>query len=220
MDATAVVFGLFFPIANVFRAILVGLNVYLSACRNNQPISYPGAIYAYGGPILYLCLQILVLLGLLLWLDRGEVSIFPHTSARIGGRVGPEDGDEDEDATGNAEASAPGADEVSAVHPDVIAEAERVEESEADFLRLLHVSRYFGSNVAVRDVSLGLGGGEVLALLGPNGAGKTTIVNMIRGELKPDRGDILVRGVEVRGRTGQAQEHLGGKLSSFPGVSS
>ncbi|KAH8896791.1 P-loop containing nucleoside triphosphate hydrolase protein [Thozetella sp. PMI_491] len=191
-DATTFTLGLIFPIGNVFRAILVGLNIYLAACHNNVQVAYPGSIYAYGSPILYLIIQIIFLFALLLWLDRGEISIFPHNTARVGGSIR------------DAEESA-----IQGPHPSVAAEAQRTEESEADLLRLLHVTKSFGTMTAVDDVSLGLGNGEILALLGPNGAGKTTIVNLIRGELNADHGRILVKGVEVRGRVGEAQRYLG-----------
>jgi ABC-2 type transport system ATP-binding protein len=46
--------------------------------------------------------------------------------------------------------------------------------------------------VAVDDVSLAIGEGEIFGLLGPNGAGKTTCINMICGVLKPDSGRVLI----------------------------
>ncbi|MGG6294645.1 ABC transporter ATP-binding protein [Leptolyngbya sp. AN02str] len=47
---------------------------------------------------------------------------------------------------------------------------------------------------AVRDVSLRLDGGEVLAFLGPNGAGKTTTIKMIAGLILPDKGHVTIAG--------------------------
>ncbi|KAI2619297.1 P-loop containing nucleoside triphosphate hydrolase protein [Hypoxylon sp. NC1633] len=93
--------------------------------------------------------------------------------------------------------------------PDVEAETARVATSESDLLRALHVSKNFGSNVAVEDVSLGLREGEILALLGPNGAGKTTMINMIRGDLTPSSGRIYLEGVDVLRNTWLPQKHLG-----------
>ncbi|MGB3788122.1 MAG: ATP-binding cassette domain-containing protein, partial [Phormidesmis sp.] len=43
---------------------------------------------------------------------------------------------------------------------------------------------------AVRDVSLRIAPGEVLAFLGPNGAGKTTTIKMIAGLIRPDAGKV------------------------------
>ena len=49
------------------------------------------------------------------------------------------------------------------------------------------LTRNFGGLVAVRDVSISLRQGELHAVIGPNGAGKTTLVNMLSGEIQPDR---------------------------------
>ena len=53
---------------------------------------------------------------------------------------------------------------------------------------LYRVTKYFGGTVAVRDVSLTLHAGEVLALLGENGAGKSTCVKLLAGVHRPDAG--------------------------------
>jgi ABC-type multidrug transport system ATPase subunit len=50
---------------------------------------------------------------------------------------------------------------------------------------------------ALKGVSLNIKRGEIYALLGPNGAGKTTLVHSILGFLKPDRGEILIKGEKV-----------------------
>jgi branched-chain amino acid transport system ATP-binding protein len=58
---------------------------------------------------------------------------------------------------------------------------------------------YFGSPV-IRDVSLHVEPGEVVALLGPNGAGKTTTLETIAGFHKPMAGEIMIGGEPVAGR--------------------
>jgi len=58
-------------------------------------------------------------------------------------------------------------------------------------LEVKHVSKRFGSLVAVRDVSLAVGKGELLAIIGPNGAGKTTFFNLISGFARPSAGTIV-----------------------------
>ena len=50
---------------------------------------------------------------------------------------------------------------------------------------------------AVKDFSLDIMKGEILALLGPNGAGKTTLISMICGIIEPSSGSVLVNGFDV-----------------------
>ena len=60
-----------------------------------------------------------------------------------------------------------------------------------------HVSKRFGTTLALDDVSLEVGAGAVLALLGPNGAGKTTLVRVLTTLLQPDSGRASVAGFDV-----------------------
>ena len=62
------------------------------------------------------------------------------------------------------------------------------------------VSKWYGSVVAVNDVSFEVGPG-VTGLLGPNGAGKTTLLHMMAGLARPSKGDITVLGQSPRGNT-------------------
>ena len=64
-------------------------------------------------------------------------------------------------------------------------------------LSVEHVSRRFGSLIAVNNVSLSVEPGELRAVIGPNGAGKTTFFNMISGFLAPTSGRILFEGEDV-----------------------
>jgi sodium transport system ATP-binding protein len=59
------------------------------------------------------------------------------------------------------------------------------------------LGKRFGPVVAVTEVSLAVRPGEIVGLLGPNGAGKTTTLRMLAGILSPDRGQVLVDGVDV-----------------------
>ncbi len=74
-------------------------------------------------------------------------------------------------------------------------------------VRLAHVSKSYGSKVAVRDLTLSLRAGEVFAFLGPNGAGKTTTLKMTTGLLRPDSGEVEVcgRAMSVDGRIAKQQ---------------
>lgn len=55
----------------------------------------------------------------------------------------------------------------------------------------------YGDITVVRDLSLNVAGGEVLALLGRNGAGKTTTLKAISGLIRLDAGDVVVNGKSV-----------------------
>ena len=55
-------------------------------------------------------------------------------------------------------------------------------------IEVIHVSKRFGSTLALDDVSLSVPTATVLALLGPNGAGKTTLVRLLTTLLRPDSG--------------------------------
>jgi|KBSMisStaDraftv2_1062788.scaffolds.fasta_scaffold02295_6 ABC-2 type transport system ATP-binding protein len=71
------------------------------------------------------------------------------------------------------------------------------------------LSRYYGSNRAVREVSLQLRRGEVLGLLGPNGAGKTTTMQMLTGNLAPTSGEVEICGIDLIDRPTQAKSRIG-----------
>lgn len=54
------------------------------------------------------------------------------------------------------------------------------------------LSKTFGSRQVVKDISLDIRPGKILALLGPNGAGKSTTIKMLTGNLKPSSGSISI----------------------------
>ncbi|TKY83490.1 sugar ABC transporter ATP-binding protein [Pectobacterium polonicum] len=64
-------------------------------------------------------------------------------------------------------------------------------------LALSHITKRFGGNIAVNDVSLQVMPGEVLALLGENGAGKSTMIKVLAGVYPRDGGDIQFRGTSI-----------------------
>lgn len=61
-------------------------------------------------------------------------------------------------------------------------------------LEARNVSKYFGSVVALEDVSLDVRAGQVTCLLGDNGAGKSTLIKVLSGVHRPDRGALVVDG--------------------------
>ena len=66
-------------------------------------------------------------------------------------------------------------------------------------IQVRSVSKSFGNIEAVCDVSFNINKGEIFGILGPNGAGKSTIVNILNTLIKPDRGDVIIDGVNIKG---------------------
>ncbi|HFQ93249.1 MAG TPA: sugar ABC transporter ATP-binding protein [Anaerolineae bacterium] len=60
-----------------------------------------------------------------------------------------------------------------------------------------HISKYFGSVIALNDVSMNVYSGEVMCLLGDNGAGKSTLIKTLSGVHKPTEGEYYVEGEPV-----------------------
>jgi sodium transport system ATP-binding protein len=71
----------------------------------------------------------------------------------------------------------------------------------------LHKS--FGSVKAVQGVSFTAADGQITGLLGPNGAGKTTTLRMLYTLMKPERGEVLIDGIDAYVDTLSARKRLG-----------
>ncbi|KAF4781125.1 ABC transporter [Colletotrichum scovillei] len=187
------VISAFAPIGSVVRAMFLVLNLFSTACDGRQLAAYPGGILQYGGPILYLVLQSILLFALLLWADSGSVG---SSIRRLWQRK--YDGPSDDGRVADEE---------------VTNELKRVTTTSGsdDGLRVIHLTKTFGKNTAVDNVTFGLKRSQVFALLGPNGAGKSTTISLIRGDLKPSRngGEILVEDQSVIHNLPAARSHLG-----------
>lgn len=59
-------------------------------------------------------------------------------------------------------------------------------------IEISHITKDYGQNRGVFDVSFSVKQGEVLGFLGPNGAGKTTTIRQIMGFIKPDSGSLSI----------------------------
>jgi ABC-type sugar transport system ATPase subunit len=67
----------------------------------------------------------------------------------------------------------------------------------SDAVRVEKISKRFGPVIALRDINLRLGNGEILGLIGDNGAGKSTLLKILTGFHRPDSGRVFVDGHEV-----------------------
>ena len=68
-----------------------------------------------------------------------------------------------------------------------------------NLLEIDGLSKRFGGLQAVKDLSFTVGEGEVVGLIGPNGAGKTTVFGLVSGFIRPDDGDVRLRGASIVG---------------------
>ncbi|KAK0747945.1 hypothetical protein B0T21DRAFT_323272 [Apiosordaria backusii] len=182
-DIVSHVLGIFFPAGSLFRAMAIGWNLYKLGCRGDSDFQAPaGSWWGYGFPICYLVLQVFAFALILFLLDRDlSLSVLPSRKEKtpspiITAAIAPFHEDEK---------SLP------------IATTAPSDSSAQQLLQISHLIKSFGTHTAVSDVSLSLSQGEIIALLGPNGAGKTTIVNLIRGELTPNSGQVLLRGEDI-----------------------
>ena len=75
----------------------------------------------------------------------------------------------------------------------------------APILQVRGLEVRYGSVPALRDVDLEVQHGEIVGLIGPNGAGKSTTLHAIVGTVRASAGEILLRGVSIRG---QAPERI------------
>jgi ABC-2 type transport system ATP-binding protein len=76
-------------------------------------------------------------------------------------------------------------------------------------LTLESLTKQYGPQVAVRNLSLHVPAGELFGFLGPNGAGKTTTIKMIAGLLRPTSGRIVIDGHDLTTRPIEAKGALG-----------
>jgi ABC-2 type transport system ATP-binding protein len=88
----------------------------------------------------------------------------------------------------------------------------------ADLLVADRLTRTFGDRLAVRDLSLSVAAGEIVALLGPNGAGKTTTMRMLAGLILPTAGRIAIDRVPITPQTAAQARRSVGLLTEAPGL--
>lgn len=71
------------------------------------------------------------------------------------------------------------------------------------------LNKSFGGVQAIMRVSFTVEQGSLVGIIGPNGSGKTTLVNLITGFIKPDRGKILFKGIDITGVSAHKRAQLG-----------
>jgi len=78
------------------------------------------------------------------------------------------------------------------------------------------LTKYYGQNCAVKDLSFQAEKGEILGFLGPNGAGKTTTIRVLTGYMPPTSGKVTIGGYDVIDQSLQARRIVGYLPESVP----
>ena len=76
-------------------------------------------------------------------------------------------------------------------------------------IEISHISRFFGEQQVLKDISFRIGEGEVVGFLGPNGAGKTTTMRILAGALSYQSGYAKICGVEVADNPLETKKNVG-----------
>src|SRR5947208_3407211 len=76
-------------------------------------------------------------------------------------------------------------------------------------IEILHLSKSYGTILAVEDLSLQIETGEIFALLGPNGAGKSSTVKVLAGLSKPTTGKVRISGFDVQENPLEVKRRIG-----------
>ena len=98
----------------------------------------------------------------------------------------------------------------------IIPVAERLGQNVVDFEGL---TKGFGDNLLIEDLSFRLPAGGIVGVIGPNGAGKTTLFRMITGAEKPDKGTIKIGESVHLGYVDQSRDSLDGKKNVWEEIS-
>ena len=94
--------------------------------------------------------------------------------------------------------------------------AERLGQNVVDFD---HLTKAFGDNLLIDDLTFKLPPGGIIGVIGPNGAGKTTLFRMITGQEKPDKGTIKIGESVHLGYVDQSRDSLDGKKTVWEEIS-
>lgn len=189
--------GLSSPAANLARALFVASNSFEVLCGKygTADVTHPFAYVRYGSVYINFLLQIIFLITCLFIHEYGSADWIRRNithrgmPARLHYIV---------ESSNAAEAPAP-----------VETEKNALGSTNQQILKVSQISKFFGKLFAVENISFDIAANQTLALLGSNGAGKTTVINMIRGELKPNFGTIHLDGISVLKHPQRARLHMG-----------
>lgn len=76
-------------------------------------------------------------------------------------------------------------------------------------VEIKNLTKHYGKNVAVRNISFEIRDNEILGFLGPNGAGKSTTMNIIAGYLPSTEGTVTVNGFDITEQASEAKKCIG-----------
>ena len=76
-------------------------------------------------------------------------------------------------------------------------------------IEVSHLTKYYGSFLAVDDLSFTIPDGHVYGFLGPNGAGKSTTMNIMTGCLSPTEGKVMIDGHDILAEPEAAKRCMG-----------
>ncbi|MBC7650274.1 MAG: ATP-binding cassette domain-containing protein, partial [Deinococcales bacterium] len=76
-------------------------------------------------------------------------------------------------------------------------------------IQVTNLTKLYGTQAAVNNISFNINKGEIVGFLGPNGAGKSTTMKMITGYLQADGGNLQVCGLDVAGNAIAIKKKIG-----------
>ncbi|HEY5465123.1 MAG TPA: gliding motility-associated ABC transporter ATP-binding subunit GldA [Hanamia sp.] len=76
-------------------------------------------------------------------------------------------------------------------------------------IKVSNLTKIYGKQKAVNDITFSVGNNEIVGFLGPNGAGKSTTMKIITGYLTPESGDAIVNEIDVKANPLEAKKQIG-----------
>lgn len=76
-------------------------------------------------------------------------------------------------------------------------------------IEIKNLTKFYGRNAAVKNISFNVNDNEILGFLGPNGAGKSSTMNIITGYLPSTSGKVLINGIDIAENPAAAKKQIG-----------